>query len=166
MSVSLGGFPYGKGALVLHIVNLHLHILVESGYESGECLTNLQTVELVFTNIEGAPEVAHDGNGHDGRTGTYQFAHLGIDVGNLALHLGNLYGFVDVGVDLIDSTLGTAYQSGSGLLVLVAGTVLGHFILALGSLVLGFHGLVVGIHLVALLGTHHALVEETLDALV
>ena len=73
---------------------------------------------------------------------------------------------MDVGVDFIDSTLGTAHQSGSGLLVLVAGTVLGHLILALGSLVLGFHGLVVGIHLVALLGTHHAFVEETLDALV
>ena len=73
---------------------------------------------------------------------------------------------MDVAVHLLHGTLGTSHLGGSSQLILTTGTVLGHLILALGSLALGLHSLVVGIDLVALLGRHHTLVKQTLDALI
>ena len=73
---------------------------------------------------------------------------------------------MDVAVYFLHGTLGASHLSGSSQLVLTAGTILSHLILALSSLALGLHGLVVGIDLVALLSGHHTLVEQTLDALV
>ena len=71
---------------------------------------------------------------------------------------------MDIGVHLLNGTLGTSHLGGSSHLVFHTGTVDSHVILALGGLHLGLHRLVVGIDLIALLGTHHTLVVETLDA--
>ena len=73
---------------------------------------------------------------------------------------------MEIGVHLLDGTLGTPHLGGSGHLILLAGTVDSHLILTLGSLGLCFHRLVVGIRLITLLGTHHALVEQTLHSLI
>ena len=148
------------------MIDLHLHLFVEGRYESHELSAHLHAVQLILTDIERAPHIVHHGNRHDRRASTYQLAHLGIDIGNLTLFLGNLNRLVDIGVHLLYGTLGTTHLGRSSHLVLHAGTVHRHVILTLGSLHLSLHRLIVGKSLIAFLGTHHTLVEKTLHTVV
>ena len=45
---------------------------------------------MVFADIEGSPHIAHDGDAHDRRSETYQFAYLRVDIAYLALALSHL----------------------------------------------------------------------------
>ena len=73
---------------------------------------------------------------------------------------------MDIGVDLLDGTLGAVHLGRRRHLILHAGAIDRHVVLTLGGLHLGLHRLVVGKGLIALLGTHDALVEEALYTVV
>ena len=61
---------------------------------------------------------------------------------------------------------GTVHLCLGSTLLLLAGTVHSHIILALGGLLLCLQGFIAGKRLVALLGSHHSFIVETLHALV
>ena len=73
---------------------------------------------------------------------------------------------MDVRVNLVDSTLGATYLSGSGQLILTTSSVNSHVVLALSGLNLRLHSLVAGKGLIALLSTHNTLVEQALNTIV
>ena len=123
-------------------------------------------MELVFADVERAPHVAHHGYGHDGGTGAYELADLGIDVGDFTFHLGGLNGLVHIGADFGHGTTGAVDLCLGGCLVFLTGTFDGHVVLALGGFLLCLHGLILGEDFIALLGSHDALVEEALHAVV
>ena len=148
------------------MIDLHLHLFIKGGYEDGELRAHLHTVELILADIEGAPHILHHRNRHDGRARADQFADLRVDVGDLTFLLGNLHRLVDIGVDLLDGPLGTVHLGRRRHLILHAGAIDRHVVLTLGGLHLGLHRLVVGKGLIALLGTHDALVEEALYTVV
>lgn len=102
----LRGLPYGEGTLVLDVEDAEAEVLVEGRTEGGNLVADLHAMELVFADVERAPHVAHHGYGHDGGTGAYELADLGIDVGDFTFHLGGLNGLVHIGADFGHGTTG------------------------------------------------------------
>ena len=143
-----------------------MYLLIEGWYESSERLVHGETIQLILTNIERSPHVVHHGNSHNRRARTNQFTLFGIDIHDLASHLGNLNGLVDVRCHLVHRTLSTPHHSGSSHLLFTTSTIARHLILTLCSLVLSFQSLILSIGLITLLGTHHALIEQTLHTLI
>ena len=150
--------------MVFQIIYLHLDVLVESRNECCEFCTLVETSQTVFAYIECAPHIVHDGDTHDRRSQAYQFANLRIDRTNFAFYLCHLNGFLEQVLDYIHCTFRSFSIAGSHSLLLLSGTILGHFVLALGSLHLSFCGLIGSKSFIALLTAHHSLIEEILDA--
>ncbi len=94
VAIILGCLPGSVRALVFQVVNLHLDVLVEGRNVSGELIALVQTLEMIFANIEGSPHIAHDRDAHDRRAEANKLAYLRIDIANLALTLGNLNGLL------------------------------------------------------------------------
>ena len=80
--------------------------------------------------------------------------------------MGYLHRLANVGTHLGHGTTGLLHLGFGCCLLLAAGTIDGHVVLALGSLGLSLGSGVLGIGLVALLFAQHALVKQALDALV
>ena len=121
---------------------------------------------MILADIEGSPHIAHDRDAHDRRTETHQLAYLRINVAYLAFALGHLNGLLQEILHYIYSALGSLCVAGSHALLLLTGTVLRHFILALGCCHLSLCSLVGSKCFVALLTADHAVVIEVLHAVV
>ncbi len=132
ITIVLGGLPGGIRALVLQVIHFHLDFLVEGRNESGELIALVQTLQMVFTHIEGAPHIAHDRDAHDWGTETYQLAYLRINVAYLALALSHLDSLLQEILHYIHGALRSLGVVGCHALLLLTCTVLRHLILASG----------------------------------
>ena len=148
------------------MIDLHLHLFIKGRHVGSNLRTHLDVVQLILAHVESTPHIVHHRDGHDGTTRTHQLADLGIDTAHLAVHLGNLNCLANIGIHLLHSTLGAVQLSLCSQFLLLTGTVHCHVILTLGSLHLSLRSLIHRKGLVALLSTHHALVEEALHTVV
>ena len=150
----------------MYIVYLELYVLAECRAVGGERVANLHAAQLVFADIECAPYVVHHRDAHDGRAQSHEFSHLGINLAHLALYLCHLHRLAQQRAHHIHSVAGGLCVHRSHLTLLFAGSVLSHFILALGSLYLCFGRLVRGKGFITLLSAYDALVVEVLHAVI
>ena len=148
------------------MVHLQPDVAVEGGRVGLEFRAHGESLQQVFTHVEGHPQVFHDGYVHDGGACAYQFARLGEYLGHLAVRLGYEAGLADVRLHFGHGAFGTFHKGGGCGLVLALGAVHSHVILCLGGLLRGAGGIALGGHLVQLLGGHHSLVVQVLDAFV
>ena len=121
---------------------------------------------MILADIEGSPHIAHYRDAHDRRTEPHQLAYLRIDIADLAFALSHLNSLLQEILHYIYSAFRSLCVVGCHALLLLAGTILRHLILALGCCHLSLCCLVGSKSLVALLTADYAVVIEVLHTVV
>ena len=121
---------------------------------------------MVLAYVEADPHIVHQRHVHDGSTRTNEFAHLREYLSHFAVGRSSKYRFADIRIYFLHGSLCTIYLSGSGFLILALSTIFSHVVLRLGGTFGGNGGIALCCHFVEFLGGHHALVKQSLHAVV